>query len=693
MSNEKKVKEPADDIVISLNPITAESEGGQARLGGYYPCINGVNITPTKKNTRTTTHFFDTFPRPIGFLATPDWVTESELEMSLLGDVKYHEKHDGDDVFDAGGLFTPPPTQEQFTCGFLRSFRKSGRSFTEQELKKLIKDNEIIKKRMSPPKWYEPVGVNGLNINFDEGLNPVGVREFFESQVFSNPPIVEFSPSLLKPYLVKSNFIKRLAVGIYPIDNFSSVYMAKFPVALYSGIFHGNTCCGDVFAEMNSHEQFEEDYSWERLREMRSNKTLSEFTFDTNKEKNAFFLKICKMLIDGIEKDGESDDKKKECENHGNYGNTLVGLFDIESDYFCGFLHEFMRNYVVILLFYKLIEKNDELKKIIYTQKSMTTTDIIGALKRKAFSIQTLPDADGKPVFEGQMTMGNKSDKQRVRRFLPTIDPSIARKYEVKKTSLIALLERYFSIILFIMSSENYHHDANPLNVVLCREDLLKPYEFSGLVHSAGELEYPLYSPGCDGKTMAHLLAERCPSILMRFIHVNPEKNNPIAYLIADERGETPKSIAIRELQVVLKNPDSLPDMREKAIRAMTFFNSLPDTQPDVEEYKSQADAVAQTKAEYQAKQKAEYQAKQKAAEEAQLKVLGYDMAMKGPLLMPPLSKTERINLQGPSQASQGGRRSRKKNNRNKKRVKVKTLNKKKYRSSRTRRFRSKNKK
>jgi hypothetical protein len=40
-----------------------------------------------------------------------------------------------------------------------------------------------------------------------------------------------------------------------------------------------------------------------------------------------------------------------------------------------------------------------------------------------------------------------------------------------------------------------------------------------------------------------------------------------------------------------------------------------------------------------------------------------------------------------------GGRRSRKKNNRNKKRVKVKTLNKKKYRLSRTRRFLCKNKK
>ena len=55
------------------------------------------------------------------------------------------------------------------------------------------------------------------------------------------------------------------------------------------------------------------------------------------------------------------------------------------------------------------------------------------------------------------------------------------------------------------------------------------------------------------------------------------------------------------------------------------------------------------------------------------------DMAIIEPELVPELRK------------SQGGRRSRKKNNRNKKRVK--TLNKKKYRSSRTRRFRSKNKK
>jgi hypothetical protein len=120
--------------------------------------------------------------------------------------------------------------------------------------------------------------------------------------------------------------------------------------------------------------------------------------------------------------------------------------------------------------------------------------------------------------------------------------------------------------------------------------------------------------------------------------------------------------------------------MIKKANGAMTFFNSLPDTQPDVEEYKIKADAVVQ--------------AKQKAADEAKLKAdLGYDMKQQGPPLMPLLSKKKRV-VQGPNQASQtsrGGRRSRKKNNRNKKRVK--TLNKKKYRSSRTRRFRSKNKK
>lgn len=682
MSNEKKVEDP----LISLGPIPAHPDELQRRahLGEYYPCINGVKIIPTRKNTKTTTDFFDTFPKPIGFLAMPpDWVTEGELEISLLGDEKYHEKHY--DASGAGAARLREAGVLLFTCEFLRNFRNSGgRSFTEQELKKLIEDNIIIKKRMrgtpimSHFESYSSIKINGT---FDNGTNPVGVREFFESQVFLNPPTVKFSPALLKPYLVKDYFIQRLTFdNVYLLNpNGNDDAYAKFPVALYSGIFHGNTCCGDVFDEMDSREEFEdEDYSFISDRKR--------FTFDTKKERIAFFLKICKMLIDGIEKDGESDDKKKECENHGNYGNTLVGLFDIEGDYFCSFLHNFMRNYVVILLFYKLIEKNDELKKIIYTQKSMTTTDLTGAFKNKAFSIQTLPDADRKPVFEGHMTMGIRSDKQRVQRFLPTIDPSIARKYEVKKPSLIALLERYFSIILLIMSGRNANDDANPLNVVLCREDLLKPYEFSGLVHSAGELEHPLYPPVCDGKTMAHLLAERCPSILMRIIHVNPEKNNPIAYLIADERGETPKSIAIRELQVVLKNPDSLPDMIEKAMRAMTFFNSLPDRQPDVEEY----NIKAEQKAEYQAKKKAKKEAKK----EAQLKaVMGYDMAKEGPAFD---TRFQPLTLQGrrifknqlETELGQGGRRSRKKNNRNKKRVK--TLNKKKYRLSRMRRCKNK---
>lgn len=684
MSNEKKVEDP----LISLGPIPAHPDELQRRahLGEYYPCINGVKIKPTRRfmqNTKTTTDFFDTFPKPIGFLAMPpDWVTESELEISLLGDEKYHEKHynaSGARLHEAGVLL--------FTCEFLRNFRNSGgRSFTEQELKKLIEDNIIIKKRMrgKPIISFSPLqSTKSIKINetFDNGTNPVGVREFFESQVFLNP--VKFSPALLKPYLVKDYFIQRLTFDnlylLNPNGDDDDAY-AEFPVALYSGIFHGNTCCGRVFDEMDSREEFEdEDYNFSDRKR---------FTFDNKKEKIAFFLKICKMLIDGIEKDGESDDKKKECENHGNYGNTLVGLFDIEGDgdYFCSFLHNFMRNYVVILLFYKLIEKNDELKKIIYTQKRMTTTDITGAFKNKAFSIQTLPDADRKPVFEGQMTLGNRLDKQRVQRFLPTIDPSIARKYEVKKPSLIALLERYFSIILLIMSGRNANDYANPLNVVLCREDLLKPYEFSGLVHSAGELEYPPHPPVCDGKTMAHLLAERCPSILMRIIHVNPEKNNPIAYLIADERGETPKSIAIRELQVVSKNPDSLPDMIEKAVGAMTFFNSLPDRQPDVEEYNIKADALVQ--------QKAEYQAKKKAKKEAQLKaVMGYDMAKEGPAFD---TRFQPLTLQGrrifknqlETELGQGGRRSRKKNNRNKKRVK--TLNKKKYRLSRMRRCKNK---
>jgi hypothetical protein len=679
MSNEKKVEEPLanDDIVIGLGPTSVELEE-RAHLGGYYPCINGVNT----RRTRRTTDFFDTFPRPIGFLAMPDWVTESELEMSLLGDDYDYNHHDNSPLEYVLGELRKP--RQQFTCGFLRSFRNNeGRGFTEKELKKLIEDNKIIEDRMRG----RPRGV-AIEINFKKGLNPVGVREFFERQVFSNPPIVKFSPALLKPYLISKEFIRGLVLKIFgrldddddvPIDY---VY-TKFPVALYSGIFHGNTCCGQVFDNMTSREEIDELYGGQVHQE-------HTFTFDTKKEKIAFFSKICKMLIDGMYKDGENGDKKKECENHGNYGNTLVGLFEIRGDraLYCHFLYRFMRNHVVILLFFKIIEKNDELKKTINTQKIMTTTDLTD-VKSKVFGIRTMPDADGNPVFEGQIAKGNRSDKKRVERFLPTIEPSIVRKYEVEKKSLIALMERYFSIILFLMGeAQKYYnnHEENPLNIELCREGLA------------------LY-PDCDGKTMAHVLAKECPRILMRIMNSNPDKKNPIAYLIADDKGETPKSIAIQNLKLQLEL-DFLPLHRESNMAALSFFESLPDTQPDVEIYKSESKAAAETLAAYRAKADAEakaaaeavaaYRAKAdaeaKAAAEAvaAARPMGYDMAIKGPDLRPILSLKDR-KLQGPG-PGKGGRRSRKRNNRNKKRVKT-LKNKKKYRSSRARRFHSKNKK
>ena len=668
MSNEKKVEEPplADDIVISLGPTSVELEE-RAHLGGYYPCINGVKT----RRPRFTTDFFDTFPRPIGFLAMPDWVTESELEMSLLGDDYDYNHHDNSPLEYVFGELRKP--REQFTCGFLRSFRNNeGRGFTEKELKKLIEDNKIIEDRMRG----RPRGV-GIEINFKKGLNPVGVREFFERQVFSNPPIVKFSPALLKPYLIRKEFIRGLDLKIFgrldddgdvPIDY---VY-TKFPVALYSGIFHGNTCCGQVFDDMTSREQLE--HYGIKIEERT-------FVFDTVKEQIAFFSKICKMLIDGIEKDGKNGDKKKECENHGNYGNTLVGLFETDGELYCNFLYRFMRNHVVILLFFKIIEKNDELKKTINTQKIMTTTDLTD-VKSKMFGIRTMPDADGNPVFEGQIAKGNRADKQRVERFLPTIEPSIVRKYEVKKASLIALMERYFSIILFLMgeAQKYYNHEENPLNIELCREGLA------------------LY-PDCDGKTMAHVLAKECPRILMRIMHSNPNKKNPIAYLIADDKGETPKSIAIKILELQLKM-DFVPVHRESNMRALSFFESLPDPQPDVEIYKSEAKAAAETLAAYRAKADAEAKAAAEAVAayrakaDAEAKAAAETVAAYRAKASAYAVRSKYLSKLGFGRGRQGegGRRSRKRNNRNKKHIKT-LKNKKKYRSSRARRFRSKNKK
>lgn len=210
------------------------------------------------------------------------------------------------------------------------------------------------------------------------------------------------------------------------------------------------------------------------------------------------------------------------------------------------------------------------------------------------------------------------------------------------------------------------NHEENPLNIELCREGLA------------------LY-PDCDGKTMAHVLAEECPRMLMRIMNSNPDKKNPIAYLIADDKGETPKSIAIQNLKLQLKL-DFLPVHRgsNSNMAALSFFESLPDTQPDVEIYKSEAKAYAEEVAAYRAKAAAE--AKADAQAKADARPMGYDMAIKGPELIPLLSRNQRNG------SGQGGRRSRKRNNRNKKRVKT-LKNKKKYRSSRVRRFHSKNKK
>jgi hypothetical protein len=172
-----------------------------------------------------------------------------------------------------------------------------------------------------------------------------------------------------------------------------------------------------------------------------------------------------------------------------------------------------------------------------------------------------------------------------------------------ERAPLIALLERYFNIITSIT---NRVHETggilpiNPLNVELCAAEVeLDPTapDSAGLVRYVAKFTKPR-NP--DGRTMAHLLAEECPRILMRmmvdpavkmkFLHERETRfeiqrtgeqfdANPIAYLIADAHGETPKSLAMRKLDIAVREAAILPKLQEVESRAYDFFMALPEPQ------------------------------------------------------------------------------------------------------------------
>jgi hypothetical protein len=210
-------------------------------LGGYCYCH------PVRPS------YWDVFPNPIGFIARlPDWINELQLKTELYPAPKRAAQK---------GFLEIIPGRPRFKYGDLERYRSGqGQSFTPQELAQIVHDNHVLRCREK--------------MKLDMGLNPVGVRRFFETQVFSNPPVVELTPALLKPYLLSGKQLDRLP------DRFKSG--AKIvPVPIYSGLYHGNTCCGSVFLEMHTREE-------------KTKNRYKSYTFNTSDEEMLFFFRFVK---------------------------------------------------------------------------------------------------------------------------------------------------------------------------------------------------------------------------------------------------------------------------------------------------------------------------------------------------------------------------------------------------------------
>ena len=502
-------------------------------LGGYYYC------NPIRPS------YWDVFPRPIGFIARlSDWITELQLKAELYPTPARLERK---------GFLEIIPGRQRFKYSDLEKYRsKQGQSITPEELNQFVHDNHVLRCREE--------------MKLSAGLNPVGVRRFFETQVFSNPPVVELTPALLKPYLLSERQIDRLP------DRFKDGAKVV-PVPIYSGLYHGNTCCGSVFSEMHTREE-KVKYRYKS------------YTFGNQEERDAFFLQICKILIAGIEKD-DGDSDRNICVNHGNYGKCLVELFSDDSDYSC---HNICYNYsllnrVVMLLFHKIIELNEKIRRTMDMDKSQRAVMNFASTSK---SVTGKIPHYVKKAREEALVSSTRPMTERTKR---------------ERAPLIALLERYFNIIASI-TNRFYETGGilpiNPLNIELCAAEVeLDPTapDSAGLVRYVAKFTKPR-NP--DGRTMAHLLAEECPRILMRmmvdpavkmkFLHERETRfeiqrtgvhfeANPIAYLIADSRGETPKSLAIRKLDVARSEAAILPKLQEVESRAYDFFMALPDPQ------------------------------------------------------------------------------------------------------------------
>ena len=163
-------KNKLNDTYLVVGPLQVENRSDNSQ-GIYYEC---------EKNQFG---YWEIFPKPIGYLPQlPDGLTSR----------------------DQGRLISSL-VHRYITYGDLRNFRTitaPTRNFTPEELTKMLTESNTIIRRIRDINMSYPL--------LKDGLNPIGVRRFFETQVFSNPPIAELTPALLKPYILSR--IKLLAL-------------------------------------------------------------------------------------------------------------------------------------------------------------------------------------------------------------------------------------------------------------------------------------------------------------------------------------------------------------------------------------------------------------------------------------------------------------------------------------------------
>ena len=605
---EKRRQYDLNHTVVLFTPFDAE-QGAATTWSGGIPVITPSDLggyvycSPNPPNSFWA--YWSIFPKPIGFVKTlPDWITEKEFKREMIGDrpklttpwlpaspgvhaewsrlanasdrLRHSEREQK--IVDEWDSKNSRRINYEYK-DFVAFQTREGRKFTPQELEEILRNNAVVVRRSN-------LYPTSSRLELDVGLNPVGVRQFFETQIFSNPPGVEFTPALLKPYMLS---LKR----IYDIDLTKPPYKSgkkEVPVALYSGLYYGDTCCGDVFDKM---------FTADEVKRLGNSFT---HTFNNDEECNAFFLQICNMVIADINKDG---DRRQDCVNHGNYGDCIVDFFKMDSDYDCYKIefNYFVRDRVIMLLFHKVIEANEKMREIIELQKmkSVMVEHVLDPGVYTDYKGNVRPAAPHKRNEEAMMESILK----------PTIHTGKSESHDSQKGHYEALLNRYFDIIIEIMkNTENIGHNPNPLNIELCSaETELVPSapDSEGRVRYVAKFVKPR-NP--DGRTMAHLLAERCPRILWRLmvdpqikdvfvlkfndrdnekyqkttgVYVERSKRfipSPIAYSIPDVNGDTPRSLAIAHLTDAVANA-RFRDLHRVESMALEFFSSLPEPQPE----------------------------------------------------------------------------------------------------------------